>query len=226
MEDGLAASSTDPAPIFEQLADAKVVGILRAPSTEAAVQAGMAAAYGGLKAIEVAFTTPNATLAIRQLRENLPSDVLLGAGTVMTVDNAKQALDAGALFLASPHLNEALFETCFCSAADYIPGVFSPSEIARALDLGASMIKIFPIGALGGIGYLNDIFGPFPDLQVMATGGISPGDVTNYLQAGARVVGLGSKFFPATELKRGDWAGITANTRSALEHMVIDHDGA
>ncbi len=221
MEVGLGASGVDPVPVFERLADAKIIGILRAQSADAAVQAGMAAANGGLKAIEVAFTTPNAALAIRQLREQLPSDVLLGAGTVMTVDGAKQALDAGALFLASPHLNEAVLEASLSAAAHYIPGVLSPTEIARALELGAAMVKIFPIGALGGIGYLKDIFGPFPDLRVMATGGISPGEVTNYLQAGARVVGLGSKFFPAVELTRGDWAGITASTRSALEMAVI-----
>jgi 2-dehydro-3-deoxyphosphogluconate aldolase/(4S)-4-hydroxy-2-oxoglutarate aldolase len=222
---GLGVSGVDPVPVFTRLADAKVVGILRVQSADAAVQAGMAAANGGLKAIEVAFTTPNAALAIRQLREQLPPDVLLGAGTVMTADNAKKALDAGALFLASPHLNEAVLEASLSAAAHYIPGVLTPTEIARALALGAAMVKIFPIGALGGIDYLKDIFGPFPDLQVMATGGVAPGDVLGYLQAGARVVGLGSKFFPAAELQRGDWAGITASTRSALEMTLLGDSG-
>lgn len=203
------------------LAQVRVVGVLRAPSVPGAVEAALAAARGGLRAIELTFTTPGVLEAMRELREQLPEGVLLGAGTVMNAQQGRSALEAGAGFLVSPHLGEDLLELAREAGVPYVPGVLTPSEVARAKGLGAGAIKLFPVGSCGGVGYLKDLLGPFPNLQILATGGIRPAEVPAYLQAGALAVGLGSNLFPRGALEGGDWAAIEVATRRALEEAGV-----
>jgi 2-dehydro-3-deoxyphosphogluconate aldolase/(4S)-4-hydroxy-2-oxoglutarate aldolase len=200
----------------DALQNASVVGVLRAPSAEAAIQAALAAVRGGLTALEMTFTTPNAEDAIHELAARLPPTVLLGAGTVMNELQARAAIDAGAQFLVSPHLSEEVWHVALKLQIPYIPGVLTPSEIARALRLGASTLKIFPIGSSGGQAYLKDLLAPFPELKVMVTGGIAPTEVRSYLNAGALAVGLGSNFFPSLAVQNADWLAVENATRNAL----------
>ncbi|WP_018467740.1 bifunctional 4-hydroxy-2-oxoglutarate aldolase/2-dehydro-3-deoxy-phosphogluconate aldolase [Calidithermus timidus] len=199
------------------LAQARVVGVLRAPAASDAVEAAQAAARGGLRALELTFTTPGVLEALRRLHEQLPKGVLLGVGTVMNAQQGSAALEAGAQFLVSPHLDEALLELGREAGVPYVPGVLTPTEIAQARRLGAEVIKVFPAGSSGGVRYLKDLLGPFPDLQILATGGIKPSEVLAYRQAGALAVGLGSNLFPQAALESKDWAAIEAATRQALE---------
>lgn len=202
------------------LREAKVVGVLRAPSARAAVEAALAAARGGLRAVELTFTTPGVLEALRELRERLPA-VLLGAGTVLGAREAEAAAGAGAAFLVSPHLGEDVLELCRARGVPYVPGVLTPTEVVRARALGAEVVKLFPAGSSGGIPYLKDLLGPFPDLQVMATGGIKPAEVPAYLRAGALAVGLGSNLFPRAALEAGDWAAVETATRQALAEAGV-----
>ncbi|PZA05928.1 MULTISPECIES: bifunctional 4-hydroxy-2-oxoglutarate aldolase/2-dehydro-3-deoxy-phosphogluconate aldolase [unclassified Meiothermus] len=204
-----------------ELARVRVVGVLRAPSAQAAVEAALAAVRGGLRAIELTFTTPGALEALHDLREQLPKGVLLGVGTVTNAAQGRAALEAGAQFLVSPHLGEELLELAREARVPYVPGVLTPTEIARARSLGAEVIKVFPAGSSGGIPYLKDLLGPFPDLQILATGGIKPGEVPAYLQAGVLAVGLGSNLFPRAALEGGDWEGVEVATRRALEEAGV-----
>jgi 2-dehydro-3-deoxyphosphogluconate aldolase/(4S)-4-hydroxy-2-oxoglutarate aldolase len=198
------------------LAQVRVVGVLRAPSARAAVEAATAALRGGLRALELTFTTPGVLQALGELRAHLPEGVWLGAGTVMSAEEGRSALEAGAAFLVSPHLGEDLLELCRARGAPYVPGVLTPSEVVRARSLGAEVVKIFPAGLSGGVAYLKDLLGPFPDLPVLATGGIKPSEVPAYLEAGVLAVGLGSGLFPKVALEQGDWAAVEAATRRAL----------
>ncbi|WP_027891956.1 bifunctional 4-hydroxy-2-oxoglutarate aldolase/2-dehydro-3-deoxy-phosphogluconate aldolase [Calidithermus chliarophilus] len=202
------------------LREAKVVGVLRAPTARAAVEAALAAARGGLRAVELTFTTPGVLEALRELRERLPA-VLLGAGTVLGAREAEAAAGAGAAFLVSPHLGEDVLELCRARGVPYVPGVLTPTEVVRARALGAEVVKLFPAGSSGGIPYLKDLLGPFPDLQVMATGGIKPAEVPAYLRAGALAVGLGSNLFPRAALEAGDWAAVETATRQALAEAGV-----
>lgn len=202
------------------LREAKVVGVLRAPTAQAAVEAALAAARGGLRAVELTFTTPGVLEALRELRERLPA-VLLGAGTVLGAREAEAAAGAGAAFLVSPHLGEDVLELCRARGVPYVPGVLTPTEVVRARALGAEVVKLFPAGSSGGIPYLKDLLGPFPDLQVMATGGIKPAEVPAYLRAGALAVGLGSNLFPRAALEAGDWAAVETATRQALAEAGV-----
>lgn len=199
----------------------RVVGVLRAPSARSAVGAALAAARGGLRAVELTFTTPGVLEALRELREQLPKGVLLGAGTVMSTQQGLAALEAGARFLVSPHLGEDLLELAREAGVPYVPGVLTPSEAVRAMGLGAEVVKVFPMGSSGGIPYLKDLLGPFPGLRVMVTGGIRPTEVPDYLQAGALAVGLGSNLFPKRALESGDWEGVETATRRALEEAGV-----
>ena len=176
----------------------------------------MAAARAGLKALEVTYTTPSASDALRALRDALPPNVLLGAGTVVEREQARSALASGASFLVSPHLDEEVLADALAAGADFVPGVITPSEISRALRLGAKTLKLFPIGSSGGLPYLKDLLGPYPALSTMVTGGVTPREVPEYLAAGAVAVGLGSNLFPRAALERGDWAAVEAATRAAL----------
>ena len=201
---------------LQKLRAARVVGVLRANGAEASIGAALAAARGGLTCLEITYTTPDAARAIRALRDQLPRDVLIGAGTVMNADQAREALDSGADFLVSPHLGERVLELALERNAIYVPGAITPTEIARALELGAQVLKLFPIGSSGGRAFLKDLLGPFPQLKVMVTGGVTPKEVSGYIQTGALAVGLGSNFFPKAALENGDWAGVEAATRAAL----------
>jgi len=193
--------------------EAKVVGILRASRPEAAVAAGQAAIRGGLRLLEVAYTTPDALEAVRELSR---LTVVLGVGTVLSRAQGEAALEAGASFLISPHLGEDLLALSLEAGVPYLPGVLTPTEIQRALSLGAQVLKLFPIGSSGGVAYLKDLLGPFPGLQVMVTGGVDLAQVPQYLQVGALAVGLGSNLFPKEAMQTGDWSSIEAATRVVL----------
>ena len=214
-----------PADLPAALRGAGVVGVLRAPSAERAVAASLAAARGGLRAIELTFTTPQVGAALRELRGRLPAGVMLGAGTLTTAAQAHEAIEAGASFLVSPHLGEDVLEVAQAAGVPYLPGVLTPTEIVRARRLGAQMVKIFPAGSAGGAAYLKDLLGPFPDLQVMVTGGIQPAEVPTYRQAGALAVGLGSNLFPKSALQDKDAEAASAEieraTRTALEQAGV-----
>lgn len=200
----------------QALREARLLGILRAPTSGCAVEAALAAFRGGLRIIEIAFTTPEAPAALRALKTRLEDHALLGAGTIMKTAEAEAAIGAGAQFLVSPHLGEKVLEVAHSHGVPYIPGVLTPTEVARALGLGVEVVKLFPIGSAGGTRYLRDLLGPFPGLSALVTGGINPQEAPNYLKAGALAVGLGSTLFPKAALEAGDWTAVEAATLSAL----------
>lgn len=209
-----------PQRLIQPLRQAKVVGVLRASSASIAAQAALAAVRGGLRAVELTFTTPNAAAALEQVCSEYP-DLLLGAGSVMLAAQAQDAIRAGANFLVSPHLGEDILRVAQKFNVPYIPGVLTPNEVAWAKRLGLGVLKIFPIGSSGGVAYLKDLRGPFPDLQAMVTGGITPEQVPSYLAAGAVAVGLGSQVFPSASLETQDWDAVEAATRVALEQAGV-----
>lgn len=218
---GSPANATVLPDLASRLQQAGVVGVLRAPSAEAAVKGALASIRGGLHAIELTFTTPGVTEALQQLRQVLPEHVLLGAGTVLDAQQARKAIASGAAFLVSPHLGDDVLSVALDAGVPYLPGVLTPTEILRACRLGVQIVKLFPVGSMGGAKYLKDLFGPFPDLQLMVTGGIQPAEVGTYRSAGALAVGLGSNLYPKAALENGDWAQVEAATSRALHEAGV-----
>lgn len=220
---GLPADVARPAQagtLTETLRAAGVVGVLRAPDVSAAVQAAHAAARGGLRVLELTFTTPGVTDALRALRAEL-SGVTVGVGTVLTAAQAREAADAGAQFLVSPHLDDDLLREAQTLGVPYLPGILTPSEAVQATRLGAPVLKVFPAASAGGPGFIRDLRGPLPHLNVMATGGVRPHEVPAYRDAGTLAVGLGGHLFPARAVQGGDWDAVEAATRAALREAGL-----
>jgi 2-dehydro-3-deoxyphosphogluconate aldolase/(4S)-4-hydroxy-2-oxoglutarate aldolase len=177
-----------------------IVAVLRASSAERAVAAGRALADGGVTMLEVTFTVPDATAAIERLADD--DRLLVGAGTVLTPDQARRAVQAGARFLVSPHLDHAVLDAADELDVPALPGVFTPTEVAAAARR-CSVMKLFP-ASVGGPALLTALRGPFPELAVVPTGGVDASNVADWLSAGAVAVGAGSDLCPPEIVEGGD----------------------
>ncbi len=178
--------------LIEDLRAAKVLAILRRPDISHVAVSLFGRLYDqGVRAVECTLDQPGAFGAIEALLAIAPGEVVVGAGTVTTVEQIDHLASIGARFAVTPHLDPELLDHAARIGFPLMPGVMTPTEIARALSLGAPAVKLFPAGPLG-IGYLQAIFGPFEKLAVIPTGGIKTTEVPAWLEAGALAVGLGS----------------------------------
>jgi 2-dehydro-3-deoxyphosphogluconate aldolase/(4S)-4-hydroxy-2-oxoglutarate aldolase len=164
---------------------------------------------GGVTAIEVTLTTPNALTAITAIIDRFGDEVLVGVGSVLTVVQCRDAISAGARYVISPNLSEAVVQTTGSLGAVSIPGAYTPSEIVHAAECGADLVKIFPATSLGP-GYLRDVLAPLPHLKLMPTGGVNVTNVGQWFAAGAKCVGVGSSLVSQDVVDRGEWEVIAA----------------
>jgi 2-dehydro-3-deoxyphosphogluconate aldolase/(4S)-4-hydroxy-2-oxoglutarate aldolase len=172
--------------VTDAIVSSGVVAILRAPSADAFAAVGEVLVEAGITAIEVTLTSRGALDAIAGLRRQLPERVVIGAGTVLGVEDAKASMAAGAQFLISPVYVPELDGL----DVPVYPGAYTPSEIFAASRGGAPLVKLFPAGAVGPR-YLKDVHGPFPGIRIMPTGGVEIDDIAAWIGAGAAAVGLG-----------------------------------
>jgi 2-dehydro-3-deoxyphosphogluconate aldolase/(4S)-4-hydroxy-2-oxoglutarate aldolase len=200
---------------LERLRVVRAIAVVRADDCQEAIDIAEALAAGGLGAIELTFTTPGVDAALAEVRRRLGDKLLLGAGTITTPEQAKSAVQAGADFLVCPHLDERLLSGMLSTGLLAVPGVMSPSEVACALRQGAIVVKLFPASTVG-VGHLKALFGPFPGLQVIPTGGISPASAGEWLSAGALAVGLGGELVPKALRRARAWGEISANASQLL----------
>lgn len=181
--------------ITQRLGDLSVVGVIRGESAQDAVAVSKALVEGGIEAIEITFTTPDAGSALSELRKRYGDRVLLGAGTITDTGHVEEAHSRGASFLVSPGTVPELVEHMLQTGLACIPGTLTPTEIQRTLELGVPAVKLFP-GSLGGPGYLKALRGPFPETRFVPTGGVSEQNVSEWLAAGAYAVGVGGSLAP------------------------------
>lgn len=177
--------------IVEQILATRMVAVMRGFGPEQALKASRALIRGGVRVIEISLVDPQALSSIGLLREELDDSYPVGAGTVLTKSEAETALAARADFLFCPGLNPDVIAVAEAQGALAIPGVLTPSEVTSALVLGARLMKLFPAEPLGP-GYLKQLMGPFPDVRMVPTGGISAANASAYLDAGAGALGTGS----------------------------------
>ena len=194
-------------PALRAVSNAGVIAVLRAPSSEAAVAAAEALIAGGVTAIEVTYSTPDAAPAIARIRKDFP-DAVVGAGTLTRRPQVSEAVVAGAQFLVSPGTVPDLVRFMTDTGVPTFSGALTPTELMTALELGASGIKIFP-GSLVGPSYLKTLHGPFPDVPLMPTGGVSADNLGDWLAAGAFAVGAGSELCSAADMADQRWDVIT-----------------
>jgi 2-dehydro-3-deoxyphosphogluconate aldolase/(4S)-4-hydroxy-2-oxoglutarate aldolase len=147
----------------------------------------------GLSCVEVTLTVPAAVELIKDLIKEFGDQALIGAGTVLTVSDAKRCIDAGASFIVSPITDLGIVEICQSAGVVVMAGALTPTEIFAAWRAGADFVKIFPVSAVGGAGYVKAIRSVFPEIDIVPTGGISISDAESFLAAGAAAVGIGSE---------------------------------
>jgi 2-dehydro-3-deoxyphosphogluconate aldolase / (4S)-4-hydroxy-2-oxoglutarate aldolase len=201
-----------PAQVIESIRETGVIAVLRAPDPRSAILAIGALVAGGVRGIEVTYSTPGAPAVIKEAAARYGDDIVLGAGTVRTPGQAAAAADAGARFLVSPGTSEQLARAMLDTGTAVLLGTLTPSEVMRATELGAHAVKIFP-ASLGGPAYLRALRAPMPEVPFMPTGGVSAGNLADWLDAGALAVGAGSELCSPADMAAGRWDVVTGRAR-------------
>jgi 2-dehydro-3-deoxyphosphogluconate aldolase / (4S)-4-hydroxy-2-oxoglutarate aldolase len=202
--------------VGQRIGEIGIVPVVRAAGIEEARQAVDAILVGGIPVVEITMTVPGAVKVIREVVRQFGSKVLVGAGTVVTREQAEACLDAGAQFLVSPGLSIAMLKAARERNTLSIPGALTPTELMAASAEGASVIKVFPCGSVGGPKYLKALRGPFPDLKIIPTGGVSVANAGEYIAAGAFAIGVGSDLVDTAALRQGKPEKIVAAARELV----------
>lgn len=189
--------------VERRIAEIGVVPVVRAAGVEEARRAVEAILQGGIPVVEITMTVAGAVDVIREVVRQSGNKVLVGAGTVVTREQAEACLDAGAQFLVSPGLSLAMMRAAQARGTLAIPGALTPTELMTATAEGASLVKIFPCGSVGGPKYLKALRGPFPKAKLIPTGGVSVANAAEYIAAGAVAVGVGSDLVDTSALREG-----------------------
>jgi 2-dehydro-3-deoxyphosphogluconate aldolase/(4S)-4-hydroxy-2-oxoglutarate aldolase len=209
----------------EVLAEIRRIGlvpVLRAESPEQAIELAEAIADGGVTCLEVTMTVPGAVEVIARLAKERP-EILLGAGTVLDAEVARACVQAGAKFVVSPAFDEATVAYCRADGIAVLPGALTPTEVLRAWNAGADVVKVFPASAMGGAKYLKALKAPLPQIELIPTGGVSLESAREFLEAGAYALGVGADLVDVKAIKAGHGAKITANAAKYLEIVTQWH---
>jgi 2-dehydro-3-deoxyphosphogluconate aldolase / (4S)-4-hydroxy-2-oxoglutarate aldolase len=197
-----------------------IVPVVRASSVDEANRAVEAICAGGIPAVEITMTVPNAISVIRELSKQRGGDVLIGAGTVTRADQAEECVRAGAQFLVSPGLSLAALEVAKRHSMLAIPGALTPTELMTAQDHGARLVKIFPCGNVGGPKYLKSLRAPFPQAALIPTGGVNLANAADFITAGAFALGVGADLVDAAALREGNLQKITSAARALVSAVA------
>jgi len=197
--------------VLNRIKSEKVIALIRADSPASLLDCARALSAGGLNCIELTMTTPGALDLCAQVARELPQ-VLLGLGTVLDAETARAGIAAGAKFIVTPAVRPAVIAACREAGVPILSGALTPTEACTAWDAGADVIKIFPAEFFGPA-YIKSLKAPFPKMQFLPTGGVTPETVGDFLKAGAFATAAGSALVLPAALKAGDWAAITARAR-------------
>ena len=197
------------------LREVGIIPIIRANSADAAVAVVEALLEAGLTVAEITMTVPNAIDAIGAVSKRLPG-VLVGAGTVTAAETARRAVGAGAEFIVTPCLVPDVIKAAHRADVAVLPGALTPGEVFEAFRQGGDLVKVFPAQSVGGAAYLRALRGPFPDIPLVPTGGVTLETIAELFQAGAAAVGVGSELISKDALARRDYAAIGALAKQFL----------
>jgi len=204
---------------LRQLQQDCAIAVVRAPDFESGRQMAHAVASGGIAHIEIAWNGASPVELIGRLRSELP-ECWIGAGTLLNAAQLQTAIVAGAQFLFAPHVDAAAIRSALAAEVPIVPGALSPTEIVTAWQQGATAVKVFPIGAMGGSRYVQSLQGPLGQIPLVPTGGITAEEGRALLEAGAVAVGLSSQLFPADRLEAGDWEAIAQQARQVRATLL------
>lgn len=185
------------------------IAIVRLDDLSEAINISRALCNGGIRSLEFPLTNSEALSAINQVRAEFGTEVRVGAGTVLTAQDAHAAIDAGAQFLVTPTYEPEVIDASREARIPIVCGAFTPTEILAAWRSGAELIKVFPARALGP-SYIKDILAPLPELRLVPTGGVNLDNCAAFLDAGAYAVALGSNLVDPRMIAHGDWEAMAA----------------
>ena len=202
--------------IFSSIVEIGLVPIVRVSSAESAFQAIEAIHRGGVRAAEITMTVPGAVRVLEKLADRFGDTMILGAGTVLDPETARACMLAGAQFFVTPALNLATIEMAKRYSKAIFPGALTPTEVLTAWEAGADAIKIFPCSAVGGPKYIKALKAPFPQIQMIPTGGVNLLTVGDFLKAGACAVAVGSELVDTATVEQGRFDVIEERSRQYL----------
>lgn len=204
--------------IFKQFQSLGIVPVVKINDSKNAVDLAKALCKGGLPAAEITFRTDAAEESIRQIAKNVP-EVCVCAGTILTVENAKRAVDAGAQFIISPGTNPKVVKWCVDHDVIIIPGCANPSDVEVCMEFGLEVVKLFPAEVVGGVKMLKALSGPYGNMMFMPTGGISTQNVAEYLALKNVLACGGSWMVPEKAIDNHEFKKIEDLAREASDSL-------
>ncbi|PJN89737.1 bifunctional 2-keto-4-hydroxyglutarate aldolase/2-keto-3-deoxy-6-phosphogluconate aldolase [Bacillus sp. mrc49] len=200
--------------IINQLAEMKVVAVIRGQHAEEAAQLSKAAIEGGIRAIELTYTTPQIEEAFKHL---VNTNALIGAGSVLDSETARHAILSGAQFIVSPYFVEGVAKLCNRYGVPYMPGCMTIREMATALEAGCDVLKLFPANHFDP-SFIKSVNGPLPNVRIMPTGGVNLDNMNDWLQAGALATGIGSDLNKA--YKSGGYDAVVELSKKYMQKIA------
>lgn len=197
-----------------------IIPVIRADSTETALRVVEALVAGGIRTLEITMTVPDAATAIRGVAGRFGRDVLLGAGTVTSTELATRSLEAGAEFLVTPCLVPDVIRLARERDVAVLPGALTPTEVFAAWSAGGDLVKVFPASSVGGPSYVRALKGPFPQIPLCPTGGVSLQTIGEFVKAGAEAVGVGGELVSKPAIAGGDFAAISELARQYVDALA------
>ncbi len=195
--------------IIQRLLEPGIIAIIRADSSDQLLAAAEALYLGGVTAMEVTMTTPNAIQVISDVTARFGEKILMGVGSVLDPETARAAMLAGAQFVVTPVTRPEVIRLCNRYGKPIASGAFTPTEALLAHESGSDFVKIFPSDQVGPV-YIKNLLAPLPMLQIIPTGGVTPETAAAFIHAGSVALGVGSSLVSKAILKSGDWAKLTA----------------
>lgn len=204
--------------ILESVLSSGAVAVVRMADSSRLVRLAEAIAEGGVTAIEITMTTPNALAVIEETRIQLGDAVTVGVGSVLDAETTRRAVDAGARYVVSPVFKAEIVDESHRLGVPVMPGCFTPTEILTATEAGADVVKVFPADVFGP-SFFKAVLAPMPHLRMMPTGGVSLTNAGDWIRAGAVAVGVGSALLDKQAIADGDWATLTHNARTLRQSV-------
>jgi len=213
--------------ILAAILETGVVPVVRTSSAESAIRSIEAIHRGGIRAAEITMTVPGAIKALEKIADQFGDTIILGAGTVLDPETARSCMLAGAQFFVTPALNLKTIEAARRYSKPIMPGALTPTEVLTAWEAGADAVKVFPCSAVGGAKYIKALKAPFPQIEMIPTGGVNLDTAADFLKAGACAVAVGGELVDAETIKAGkyevfeerarQYADIVRKTREELK---------
>lgn len=204
--------------ILQRILEKKAIAVIRMTDVARLMRVIEAIRAGGVECVEITMTVPGAVDVIRDVSQSIGDEALIGAGTILDAETARQAIEAGADFIVGPVLDRGVIETAHRYEKVVIPGAFSPGEIVAAWRAGADIVKVFPATVLGPR-YFKDLRGPLPQIRLCPTGGVTVENAGEWIKAGACCVGIGTDLLDKKAIAEDRYEVLTGKARRLVANL-------